>query len=198
MIQPEEAELEGYLATTAHVVAATQCEVAGAKLPLRDGVARVINELEALNAREGTCWLIGNGGSGTIADHIATDLCLAGHRAISLSNAAMLTTMANDYGRSFSGQLQRLARNGDMLIAMSCSGESPNVIDALVEASTLFQVSMTGFVRGNRMSRLPLDVQFWSPSEDYGAVQIAHLTLLHAIVDMAGSPWRRDDRGHRP
>jgi D-sedoheptulose 7-phosphate isomerase len=186
MILPDEAELEGYLATSAHVVAATQCEIAGAKLPLRDGVARVIDELELLRGRGGTCWLVGNGGSGTIADHIATDLCLNGHRAISLTNAAMLTTMANDYGRSFAGQLQRLARDGDMLIAMSCSGESHNVIGALIEIpASLFRVSMTGFVRGNRISRLPLDVQFWSPSEDYGAVQIAHLTLLHAIVDLA-------------
>jgi len=186
MILPEEAELDGYLATTAHVVAGTTCEIAGAKLPLRDGVNRVIDELERLRGRGGTCWLVGNGGSGTIADHIATDLCLAGHRAISLTNSAMITTYANDYGKSFSGPLQRLARNEDMLIAMSCSGESPNVISALIETpAPLFCVSMTGFVRGNRMSRLPLDVQFWSPSEDYGAVQIAHLTLLHAVIDLA-------------
>ena len=185
MIEPEEAELDGYLATTAHVVSATTCEIVGEKRLLRDGVACVINELTATTARGATCWLIGNGGSGTIADHIATDLCLAGHRAISLSNAAMITTMANDYGKAFSGQLQRLARPGDMLIAMSCSGESHNVIEALIGVPPMFRVAMTGFVRGNRMSRLPLEVQFWSPSEDYGAVQIAHLTLLHAVIDLA-------------
>ena len=185
MIHPDAVELDGYLATAAHVAAATTCEIDGEKHLLRDGVKCVINELAATTARGSTCWLIGNGGSGSIADHIATDLVLAGHRALSLTNAAMLTTMANDYGRSFSGQLQRLARSGDMLIAMSCSGESENVIQALINIPPMFRVSLTGFVRGNRMSRLPLDVQFWSPSEDYGAVQIAHLTLLHAIIDLA-------------
>lgn len=183
---PEDGPLRDYLHSAALAVAATHCEIVDDDRPLSEGVRRLIAELDAMTGRGGTCWLFGNGGSGTIADHIACDMVLHGWRAHALTNMALLTTMANDYGRSFAGQLQRLARAGDVLIGMSCSGESHNVASALIEIpSFCYRVAMSGFRSANRMHRLPLDLNFWTPADNYAATQIAHLTILHAVIDLA-------------
>lgn len=84
---------------------------------------------------EGTLWIAGNGGSASIAQHWACDLSKAAGRRVQAlgSNPAVLTAWANDssYADALSMELDRLARPGDRLIALSCSGTSPNIKDVL-------------------------------------------------------------------
>lgn len=135
----------------------------------------------------GAVWLFGNGGSGTIADHIACDMVkMRKWRAFALTNPALTTTFANDhaYCHSFDAQLQVLARPGDVLIGMSCSGESDNVILAMGD-SRMVHISLSGFKPDNRLRNGQADASFYVPSRSYGDVQIAHLAILHAMIELA-------------
>lgn len=163
-----------------------ECRVGGEERLIYDGFREVVTQLRAA----GSIWLFGNGGSGTIADHIACDLVLKGLRAFALTNQALTTTFANDltFRQCFAQQLKVQASPGDALVAMSCSGESENVVDALAlrDAAQAFRVTLSGFEIDNRLRDLG-DVSFWVPSDDYGTVQVCHLAILHAVADMVES-----------
>lgn len=176
-----------YIASLAGALASVECEIKGGPSRADRGVEAAIAALKAMRERDRVCWLVGNGGSGTIADHIATDLVLGGYQAGSLTNSALTTTMGNDFGweRMFAKQLQRVARPGDMLIVMSCTGESANVLTAVANTPPLFKLALSGFKADNPLRKLGCDVSFYVPSTSYGEVQIAHLAVLHAIVDLA-------------
>jgi D-sedoheptulose 7-phosphate isomerase len=98
-----------------------------------NGLDKVIKILSDCRREGNTVWLIGNGGSAALASHMATDLQLAGVRAIALTDVAAVTTYANDfdYSRTFQQQLDALAIQGDVLIALSGSGNSNNIVIAM-------------------------------------------------------------------
>jgi D-sedoheptulose 7-phosphate isomerase len=132
--------------------------------------------------------LIGNGGSQTTAAHIAIDFGLAGIRATALNDAAMVTSHGNDFGFEaiYTKWLElHEAQSPDILIALSCSGRSPNILDAMkyARAHGMGVVTLTGFEPDNPM-RIEGDVNFYTPSHEYGFVQMAQLGILHAIVDI--------------
>ena len=151
--------------------------------------------LEATVARDGTIFSCGNGGSAAIANHLACD-GLKGVRedtAIrprlhSLSaTLELMTAIANDIGYSeiFSYQLSSLARPGDLLIAISASGDSPNVVGALAWArrNGLPSIAMTGF-QGGKSAELA-DVNLHVDGHNYGVVEDVHQSLMHALVQYA-------------
>lgn len=169
-----------------------ECALDGVISLFDDVTAVAVDALRATRLAGGTCWVFGNGGLGSVADHIACDMVLAGFRAYALTNPALTTTMANDHGfiNVFSRQLQALMREGDMLIGMSCSGESENVVLAMANTPRAFRIGLSGFRRDNWLRRIPLDVSFWVESDDYATVQIVHLAVLHLIVDLAKEQGR--------
>lgn len=83
-------------------------------------------------------YIVGNGGSYANADHICNDLLACGIRAFTL-NPAFLTATANDFGYAhvFARWLRVVGEKGDMLIALSGSGKSPNILNAIEEAETI-------------------------------------------------------------
>ena len=96
---------------------------------------KVIELLRGVRANNQLIFCIGNGGSATIASHLACDLVkMKNYRAFDLTtNYALITAIANDYGFAhiYSSQLVTLARRGDILLAFSASGTSPNIIKAI-------------------------------------------------------------------
>jgi len=132
--------------------------------------------------------LAGNGGSLAIAAHIATDFCLCGWPSIALTDAVTLTSHTNDYGAeaNFSKQLE-LSRIlvDDILIVMSCSGKSPNILDAVRFAKSEGHkvVTLSGFEHDNPLRSLG-DLNFHVPAFRYGWVQLAHESILHAACDI--------------
>src|ERR1700722_2408633 len=86
-----------------------------------------------------TVWLVGDGGAASLAAHMATDLQLAGVRALPLTDVAAITTIGNDqsFAQTFSAQLERVAEGGDILIAISTSGNSMNILNAIAYARTV-------------------------------------------------------------
>lgn len=131
-------------------------------------------------------FVIGNGGSAAIASHVACDLMRAGRGAMTLTDPAQMTRIANDmgYDQVFSEQIRQLAGHEDMLIAISSSGRSPNIINACHQAKRLKLdvVTFSGFESTNELRTLG-DVNFYVPSSHYGVVEMAHHVILHSITD---------------
>jgi phosphoheptose isomerase len=183
-----------YVKSLTDALNSVQCEVDTGYARIDRGVDAAATLIKASQDEGGSVWLCGNGGSGTIADHIACDMVkMRGWRAFALTNPALTTTMANDieYGRAFAAQLEVLSRSGDVVIGMSCSGMSQNVCNAMGFQAhpRLRRIILTGFEANNILRALMPNVGFYVPSSKYGEVQIAHLMILHAIIDLAdGAP----------
>jgi D-sedoheptulose 7-phosphate isomerase len=136
---------------------------------------------------------VGNGGSAAIASHMATDYSKNGDiRAMALNDASMLTCLGNDlgYDRVFAKQIELHARAGDLVIAISSSGRSANIINA-VDAATAAGctvATLSGFTPDNPLRRKG-QWNFYVASDRYGFVEIGHLTLCHAVLDfLCGLP----------
>lgn len=136
--------------------------------------------------------LIGNGGSAADAQHIAAEIVgrykqeRPGWAAIALTtDTSALTAIANDYGfeQIFARQVQGLAKQGDVLFALTTSGRSPNILTALKVARDL-GVTTVGFTgtRGESL-RAACDHLFVSPTDDTPVIQQVHMMAMHAICD---------------
>jgi D-sedoheptulose 7-phosphate isomerase len=131
---------------------------------------------------------IGNGGSAGIASHLAIDFSKnGGLRALAFNDPSALTCLGNDLGYEnvFTKQLDFHARPGDLLIAISSSGRSPNILGAVKMARSrdCKVATFSGFTDVNELRRTG-DVNFYVRSREYGFVEIAHLALCHAVLDI--------------
>jgi D-sedoheptulose 7-phosphate isomerase len=141
----------------------------------------------------GRVLLCGNGGSAADATHLAAEL-LGRFKldreplpAISLTdNIASITAIANDvgYDRAFSRQVRGLGREGDVLIALSTSGSSPNVLDAVVAAreAGMRTVGLTG-TGGDRLAELA-DLCLRVPSDDTARIQEGYMLVCHTVCEL--------------
>jgi D-sedoheptulose 7-phosphate isomerase len=156
-------------------------------------VSTVITRARATHAAGNKLIFIGNGGSAAIASHMATDYSKnGGIRALALNDSSMLTCLGNDlgYDRVFAQQIELHARRGDLLIAISSSGRSPNILSAVDAAATAGcgVITLSGFDPDNPL-RQKGDINFYLASDRYGFVEIGHLTICHAILDfLCGLP----------
>ncbi len=152
------------------------------------GVSRALEILRDARRRGGNIYLVGNGGSAAIASHAANDFVnVCNLRALTLTDPALLTCMANDYGYAhvFSEQLSRHARQDDVLIAISSSGRSPNILNAVSVVRELGGLTMTlsGFAADNPLRGLG-DLNLYLPRADYGLVEIGHQFILHHLANV--------------
>jgi D-sedoheptulose 7-phosphate isomerase len=158
------------------------------KSPLT-GVLAVVDQVVA---RRGTIWVAGNGGSAAIADHTVCDTTKGTHvdgkppiRSVSLaSNGPMLTALANDiaYERVFSEQLKYYLADGDAVLLVSSSGNSPNVVDACRYANERGAptIAFVGF-KGGKLAELAKHVVHIKV-DNYGIVEDAHQSIIHALT----------------
>jgi phosphoheptose isomerase/dTDP-glucose pyrophosphorylase len=154
-------------------------------------VERAASLLVEAHRRGASVFAVGNGGSASTASHLVSDLTKSTQeggvpplRAYSLSdNVPLLTAWANDacYEECFAAQLRAHARLGDVLVAVSASGNSPNILAAAREAHVigLSVIALTGF-GGGRIKDLA-DAAVIIDSHDYGQVEGAHLVLVHLL-----------------
>ena len=158
--------------------------------PIIEECAGIISDVLAGGNKVLIC---GNGGSAADAQHVAAEFTgrfeteRRGLPAIALTtDTSALTAMANDYGfeRVFARQVESLAREGDCLIAISTSGDSPNVIAAVMAARSL-GCKVIGFTgaKGKKLASL-CDACVMVPSGRICRVQEAHITIFHIICEM--------------
>jgi D-sedoheptulose 7-phosphate isomerase len=155
---------------------------------------RVVKRLQSARDTGAMVYIAGNGGSAATASHWVNDLGKATKcagqpslRVMSLSdNTSWLTALANDEGYDvvFSGQLENFAQPGDVLIAISASGNSPNLLRAveLARQRSVFTIGFLGFDGG--LLKNEVDEYLWLPTEKgaYGLVESAHALLCHVIT----------------
>jgi phosphoheptose isomerase len=137
-------------------------------------------------------YVAGNGGSCAIADHLCCDWMkgtrVSGEPALMVhslsSNTSLLTALANDYGyeNSFSMQVEMLCKPGDVLVLISSSGNSPNIVNAAetARAKDVKVIGLTGF-SGGKIANLA-DVSLHVQVDNYGVVEDSHQILMHVLA----------------
>jgi D-sedoheptulose 7-phosphate isomerase len=159
----------------------------GEALATGEGFARWVAITRDVHVRAQHIYFIGNGASAMMASHFAADACKnAGLSAMAFNDAALLTATANDvaFEEVFALPLRRIARAGDLLIAISSSGNSPNVLRALeaARAMSMTAVTLTG-MNADNAARAKGDLNFYVPLSRYGWVECAHQLVLHYWLD---------------
>lgn len=168
-------------------------EVANALPRIASDVATAVEMISASLSGGGTLFLAGNGGSAADAQHIAAELTgrflreRRALRALALhGNSSAITAIGNDYGydQVFARELSAHARPGDVLIAISTSGNSPNILRAIETArdAGMMIIGLTGETGGKM--RLLCDVCLCAPSQRTARIQEMHITIGHTICEL--------------
>lgn len=171
----------------------------------REEMSRLGETLLRAYRNDKQVFLIGNGGSSSTASHMAADLAkntiganMKRFKIATLSeNAAIVTALANDLGYEniFYEQLINVVRAGDVLIVISASGNSPNILKAIryAQQQSAEVVGLLGFEGGE--AALLADIPIVVKSNDYGIVEDVHLAINHMLVEYfrkslaASRPW---------
>jgi D-sedoheptulose 7-phosphate isomerase len=132
-------------------------------------------------------FFIGNGGSMSICSHMMQDFAkIANYKTFSFSDPSLITCFSNDFGyeNALSEWLKLYIVKNDLLIAISSSGNSMNIINAVTTARKLKAkvVTLSGFKEDNKLRKLG-DANFYLPIENYGVVECFHQVILHSLLD---------------
>jgi D-sedoheptulose 7-phosphate isomerase len=193
----------GYLAQFARLlenVSATDQLQSG--LDLDDAANRVVHAIVWARRQRRKVLLIGNGGSAAIVSHLHNDLSkAAGVRALVFNEQPLLTAIANDegYDNIFAHPIELWADPGDVLIAVSSSGASTNIIagaEAALAAGASV-ITLSGFLTSNPL-RQRGHVNFYVPGIDYGLVEQTHSVLTHYFSDATAEAVGRQLRCSTP
>lgn len=143
--------------------------------------------VRSTNNNGGKIIILGNGGSAAIASHAAVDFVkAAGVRALSFSDVSMLTCFSNDYGYENCAAkiLEFYANPSDLVVLISSSGESDNMIAAAEQSKKmgLTLLTFSGFLASNRLAKYG-DVRFWCDSNFYNTIENTHQIWILAIID---------------
>lgn len=155
-------------------------------------VAQFIRVLLDARERGATVFFIGNGGSASTASHFANDIAIGTNdyekpfRVVSLTdNAAIITAIGNDYGfeEVFVRQLQVLGKKGDVVVAISASGNSKNLIKAFEFAMSagMQTVALTAFDGGRLKQMADTGVHIPTGPKEYGPAEDVHMILDHLV-----------------
>ena len=152
-----------------------------------DDLKRAADNIRTVSQKGNKLIIVGNGGSAAMASHVSIDFTkAAGIRAVNFNEADLLTCFANDYGykRVFEKAIEFYGDADDLLITISSSGNSANVINAAMRAKELNMsvITFTGFNADNPLSNLG-DINFCVDSKAYNIVEMTHHIWLLAIVD---------------
>lgn len=157
-----------------------------------DEIARFVATLLDARGRGATIFFVGNGGSAATASHFANDLAIGTNdyekpfRVISLTdNVPVITALGNDFGYEeiFVRQLRVLGRSGDVLVAISASGNSPNLIQAFDYANSngIKTVAITAFDGGKMKIMANEGIHVPTGPKEYGPAEDAHMVLDHLV-----------------
>tara|TARA_Y100000816_G_C26091450_1_gene576855 strand:- start:402 stop:938 length:537 start_codon:yes stop_codon:yes gene_type:complete len=132
-------------------------------------------------------FLIGNGGSSSIASHVATDLTkIANIRSVTFNETNLITCFSNDYGYEnwASKAIEKFGIENDICILISSSGKSKNIINAakMCKNKKIFLITFSGFNKNNQLRKLG-NINFWVNSSHYNYIEMTHHIWLVSIAD---------------
>lgn len=156
-------------------------------LEAREGVEQAAMLIETQTSAGHKIIFVGNGASATISSHQATDYWKnGGMRAIAFNDAALLTCISNDFGyrHVFEKPIEMFADKGDVLVAISSSGQSENILRAVEAAKKrgCEVLTLSGFAADNPL-RGKGSLNFYVSSNSYGHVEVVHHAICHCILD---------------
>jgi D-sedoheptulose 7-phosphate isomerase len=148
---------------------------------------KIANLIKDIKIKKKKVIIIGNGGSASIASHVCVDLTkICKVRSVNFNEANLLTCFSNDYGYAHWAQkaLSFYADKGDLLICVSSSGKSMNIINAAKYAKKIGCkiITLTGFSSKNKLKKLG-HVNLWLDSKNYNFIEMTHQTWLLSVVD---------------
>jgi D-sedoheptulose 7-phosphate isomerase len=149
---------------------------------------RLEARIAAARAAGGKILLAGNGASASIASHLATDFSKQGGvRAMAFNDANLITALGNDCGYEnwIAKALDYYADPQDIVILISSSGKSPNVVKAAQRGKELglYVAAFTGFAKDNPLGAMA-DINLWADSRAYNIVECTHMIWLAAVIDL--------------
>lgn len=155
---------------------------------LNEGAGLAVTMLAAVRSQKRKVMVLGNGGSAAIAAHIQNDLGkAAGIKTLAFQDVSTLTAMANDHGydSAYERCVRQWAEADDLLICISSSGESENMLRGVETARKAGCAVMTfsGFGPANSLRQLG-DLNFYVPVKNYGYVETLHAMMNHYLTDM--------------
>ncbi|OQX06257.1 MAG: hypothetical protein BWK76_26470 [Desulfobulbaceae bacterium A2] len=162
-------------------------DAGGNELGPERGLDDWVAQTRQLRTRRGRLFLAGNGASASMASHFATDLAKnAGIRTQVFTDLSLMTALGNDiaYEAVFAEPLRWYAETGDMLVAISSSGNSPNIVQAVLAAKELglTVITLSGMRPDNRIRALG-DLNLYLAAPTYGLAESGHAFLLHCWMD---------------
>ena len=157
------------------------------KIEWDDGFTTICGMFIQTRKEKRKLFLVGNGGSAAIAEHFLTDfLKNGGMRTVNIMSPALITCLSNDfcYANVYTKSLQILADEDDLLVAISSSGNSSNIVHAIETAKAMKMkvITFSGFMANNHIRAMG-DYNIYVPVEHYGIVESIHNLLLQQIVD---------------
>lgn len=152
------------------------------------GINLVSNLIKSKSRKGAKVFFIGNGGSAAIASHMAVDFWKNGRmKAMAFNDSSLLTCISNDFGyeKVFAKPIQLFASRNDILFAISSSGKSENILQAvkMAKAKGLNVITLSGFKEDNPLRSLGI-YNFYVPANEYGFVEVAHQYICHFILDV--------------
>ena len=152
-----------------------------------DALEKISKSLISVNKKNKKVIIFGNGGSASISSHISIDLTKnAKIRSINFNEANLLTCFSNDYGyrKVFSKSLEFYADKGDVVIIISSSGKSKNVLEAakMCKKKKILLYTFTGFSKSNPLKKMG-NINLWVNSKAYNIIENIHQIWLLSIVD---------------
>lgn len=157
-------------------------------LDFHEGIDRAVEMIMDANSKGKKVIFIGNGGSAAVANHKALDFWFTGKiRGLSFSDDALLTCVSNDFGYShvFARPISMFADAGDILVAISSSGNSENIVFGTEEARRrgCQTITLSGFEQTNRLRRAG-DLNFHVAGKHYNKVESTHLLICDCILEI--------------
>lgn len=176
-----------YLSELQEMLGRVEATTRDGRLSYPEGVERAVRMVKETHAAGGKLLFIGNGASAAISSHQAADFIRAASvPAFAFNDAPLITCLGNDLGyeRVFEVPVGLVGKPGDLLIAISSSGASPNILRGADRGREVGcrVLALSGFKPDNPL-RAKGDLSFWVPTMSYGKVEVIHLAILHCICD---------------
>lgn len=183
-------QIEGHIKNYFNIVQDAQFTKGETLIPVEEWFSCVIDELNSVKTNKNHLFFIGNGASASISAHFATDFTKNGDiPSFSNIEGSLLTCFSNDYSYedAYAEILRKTMRDGDSLIAISSSGASKNIVNAIKLVKESYKNSkittLTSFNPDNPVRKLG-DFNLYLNSTDYSFAESGHAYYLHLLTDL--------------
>lgn len=180
--------VQQWYAALSDAISSAICRVQGETAHLDDAVKAVADIFKSAREKSATVFWVGNGGSAAICSHLSQDMMnKLDIKSQFFGDTSLVTCMSNDFGYEavYARPIEKTADSQDVLIAISSSGNSGNILSAVDTAQKkgMKVISLSGMKSSNPLWNRAVDAAFFVESDLYGIVEVGHEALLHGIIE---------------